>query len=151
VHIAGHTEREAAGEHALLLTRSGGRNPERVSADSIAGRRFAHAGVVVLAACETMRPPDSSETHARSLAAAFVAAGAAAVVGTLTPVADRDARTFFRQTHHYLAAGFSPIAAVRATQIDAIRDAKQSGGSHAWRSMALLTSRISHNERTGAV
>jgi len=151
IHIAGHTEREAAGEHALLLTRSGGGDPERVSADTIAATRLAHAGIVVLAACETMRPPESSETHARSLAAAFVVAGAASVVGTLTPVADRDARTFFRQTHRYLAAGFSPIDALRAAQIDAIRDAKQSGGSQAWRSMALLTSRLSQKERIGTV
>jgi hypothetical protein len=142
VHIAGHTEREAAGEHALLLARSGAGDPERVSSATFPTRRIAHAGIVVLAACETMRPPASAETHARSLAAAFVVAGAPAVVGTLTPVADRDARIFFRETHRHLAAGSSPFDALRAAQIAAIRDAKESGGSHAWRSMALLTSRI---------
>jgi hypothetical protein len=49
---------------------------------------------------------------------------------------------FFRETHRHLAAGSSAIDAVRAAQIVAIRDAKQSGDSHAWRSVALLTSRI---------
>jgi CHAT domain-containing protein len=139
VHIAGHTEREAAGEHALLLARTGGGDPEPIPAAAIAASHLARAGIVVLAACNTMRPPASSETHARSLAAAFVAAGAPAVIGTLTPVADREARMFFREMHRHLAAGSSPIDAVRAAQIAAIREG---GESRTWRSMALLTSRI---------
>jgi len=142
VHLASHTESQpGGGEHALLLASANGGGVERASSNTIAAIP-SHCALVVLAACETPRPPASAETHALSLGAAFTAAGAAGAIGTLTPIGDRDARAFFRALHHQLAAGAGTMDALRAAQIEAIHEQKESGGSRAWRSVALLTSRV---------
>jgi CHAT domain-containing protein len=143
VHVAGHTEAQrAGGEHALLLADREGTGLERTSSRTVATSALLNAELLVLAACETLRPPASSGMRALSLGAAFSAAGVPDVVGTLSPVGDRDARTFFRLLHRHLAAGAGAAAALRAAQIDAIRQQKENSGSQAWRSMALLTRRI---------
>jgi CHAT domain-containing protein len=107
----------------------------------IAATPLPHAHLLVLAACETLRPPASAETNALSLGGAFNAAGVPAIIGTLTPVDDRDARTFFRTLHRHLAGGEGATEALRAAQITAIQEQK-SGGSYTWRSVTILTSRI---------
>lgn len=141
VHVSGHTERQpAGGEYALLL--AGPNGTERTSSRSIAATPFPNARLIVLAACETLRPPASSETHALSLGAAFAASGVEGVIGTLTPIGDRDARTFFGVLHRRLAGGDSAGDALRAAQMAAIDQQKNSGGSRAWRSIQLITRRI---------
>jgi hypothetical protein len=141
VHVAGHTERQpAGGEYALLLRGANGEVLQRVSSRTVAATPLTGARLLVLAACETLRPPMSAETHAQSLGSAFAAAGVANVIGTLTPVGDRDARQFFRELHRHLAEGESAGDALRAAQISAI-----ALRSRAWRSMALLTSCIDPN------
>jgi tetratricopeptide (TPR) repeat protein len=143
VHVAGHTERQDAGsEHALLLAGLRGAGLERTSSRSIAGSPLPNARLLVLAACETLLPPASADTRAPSLGAAFAAAGVADIIGTLTPVGDRDARTFFRMLHRQLAAGDGAAEALRAAQVTAIQQQKEGAGSQVWRSIALLTSRI---------
>jgi CHAT domain-containing protein len=143
VHIAGHTERQpGGGEQALLFVGASGKL-ERVSWKTILTSPSPNRGVVVLAACETLRPPSSTATRAISLGAAFSAAGAGDVVGTLTPVGDRDARLLFGALHRHLAAGERPAGALRAVQQEAIAMEKTSGGHRAWRAIALLTRRIS--------
>jgi CHAT domain-containing protein/tetratricopeptide (TPR) repeat protein len=142
VHVSGHTEQQGAGgEHALLLSGANGAGAERASARLIAATPLPHAHLLVLAACETLRPPASAETNALSLGGAFNAAGVPAIIGTLTPVDDRDARTFFRTLHRHLAGGEGATEALRAAQITAIQEQK-SGGSYTWRSVTILTSRI---------
>ncbi len=142
VHVTGHTERETTGgEHALMLAGPHG-SLDRASSRTIAATPIAHGCIVVLAACETLRPPASPETHALSLGGAFIAAGAAETIGTLTPIRDRDARAIFRIVHQHLAAGDTAASSLRAAQIAAIRDESMTG-PHAWRSVALLTTRIS--------
>lgn len=131
LHISGHTERQhGAGEQALVFA-----GAERVSWRSVPAVR---ARTVVLAACETLRSPGSAHTRAPSLGRAFADAGAHDVIGTLTPIADRDARMLFRDVHHHLAAGANAPAAVREAQLAAIAR----GDSDAWRSLAVLTTRI---------
>jgi CHAT domain-containing protein len=115
---------------------------ERVSWKTIVASPSPNRGVVVLAACETLRPPSSTATRALSLGAAFSAAGAGDVVGTLTPVGDRDARLLFGALHRHLAAGERPAEALRGVQQEAIIMDKTSGGRRAWRAIALLTRRI---------
>jgi CHAT domain-containing protein len=142
VHIAGHTERQPdGGEHALLLAGTHG-GFEPASSRSVGSMRFPNARLVVLGACETLRPPASAETHALSIGAAFTAAGVPEVIGTLTPVGDRDARLFFRALHQHLATGDGAGEALRTAQIEAIQDQKTGGGSRAWRSVALWTRRV---------
>ncbi|HXH93305.1 MAG TPA: CHAT domain-containing protein [Thermoanaerobaculia bacterium] len=141
VHIAGHTERQpGGGEQALLFVGAAGKL-ERVSWKTIVASPSPNRGVVVLAACETLRPPPSTATRALSLGAAFSAAGASDVIGTLSPIGDRDARALFGALHRHLAAGARPAEALRAVQLEAITIEK-SGGHRTWRAIALLTRRI---------
>jgi CHAT domain-containing protein len=145
VHVAGHTERQrAGGEHALLLTGSDG--VERASSRTLAELPRPRARLLILAACETLRAPASPETRALSLGAAFAAAGVADVIGTLTPIGDRDARTLFRELHRHLASGEGAGDALRAAQIAAIRR-----NETAWRSVALLTRCIESPKGTRAL
>ncbi|MCU1245358.1 MAG: repeat family protein, partial [Acidobacteria bacterium] len=140
LHIAGHTERLAgAGEQALLLTGMNGTGFDRLSWRGVVAARPIRGGVVVLAACETLRRPASGQTRALSLGQAFAVAGAADVVGTLRPIADRDARTLFGSFHKQLAAGASSVTALQSVQRQAIQSVD---GSSAWRAVALLTRRI---------
>ncbi|HET8774264.1 MAG TPA: CHAT domain-containing protein [Thermoanaerobaculia bacterium] len=134
LHIAGHTASEAGGgEQSFVLAKG-----ERVSWRTIAAAPPPRASVIVLAACETLRPPPSAATLAPSLGAALVRAGAADVVGTLAAIPDRDARMLFRRIHRELAAGAGAAEAVRAAQLEAIR----TGGMPSWRLVAVLTRRI---------
>jgi CHAT domain-containing protein len=73
-----------------------------------------------------------------SIGAAFLAAGASEVVGTLAPVGDRDAATLFRDLHRRLAGGESAAEALRGAQIFALHR----GESKAWRALSVLTTRI---------
>jgi tetratricopeptide (TPR) repeat protein len=142
VHIAGHTERQPGGGEQALLFVGGSGKLERVSWKTIVASPSPNRGVVVLAACETLRPPSSTATRALSLGAAFSAAGAGDVVGTLTPIGDRDARVLFGALHRHLAEGERPADALRAVQQEAITMEKNNGGRRAWRAIALLTRRI---------
>lgn len=134
IHISGHTEREpGAGEPALLFA------GEHVSWKRIARTPLSGEPAVVLAACETLRAPRNPQTHALSLGEAFLAAGAATVIGTLEPIADRDAREFFVAIHRELATGAEPANAVRSVQLAAIARGDRSAS---WQSIAVLTRRI---------
>jgi CHAT domain-containing protein len=137
VHVAGHTGREAGGgEEALLFA------GERVSWKRIVAEPAMQGGVIVLAACETLRPPASSATRALSIGGAFSAAGTRDVVGTLAPIGDRDARLLFGALHRRLASGTRTADALRAAQLDAISKDKTNGGRRAWRAVELLTRRL---------
>jgi CHAT domain len=77
----------------------------------------APGGVVVLAACITDLT-DEAHDEALTLATAFLAAGAAGVVGTRWPVADLPTALFMVMFHHYLNAGYDdPSVALRAAQL----------------------------------
>jgi CHAT domain len=78
--------------------------------------------IAVLAACESL--PGRTSLAARD------------VIGTLSPVADRDARELFREFHRELAAGASPAEALRRARAGTM------GRSAAWRSVVLFTRRI---------
>ncbi len=143
IHIAGHTEPQpGGGEHALLLTGNPGSGAERVSAKTILAQPVLRAGIVVLAACETLRPPASAATHSMSLGEAFSAAGATDVIGTLAPIGDRDALLLFRVLHRQIASGAHPADALRAAQQQAIANDPGHGGRRSWRAVALLTRSI---------
>jgi len=129
VHIAGHTAR-GSDDSALLLAAG-----ERVSWASIAATPLHRRNVFVLAGCETLRENAVPYVRSMSIGGAFLAAGAGWAIGTLTPIADEDAREMFLSIHRELAAGASPAEAVRRVQ----RDAIASGRLPAWRSIALRT------------
>ncbi|HVR40501.1 MAG TPA: CHAT domain-containing protein, partial [Thermoanaerobaculia bacterium] len=137
LHIAGHTEaRPGLGDAALMLD-------EPVSWSTIAASPFHRACTVVLSACETLRTPRSPQSRALSLGGGFLAAGAADVIGTLTPITDEDARTIFGAFHKHFARGEDAASALRNAQLEAITNGRKT----AWRAVALLTNRIP-NRRT---
>jgi len=140
IHIAGHTERQpGAGDVALLF-----QNGERVSWKTIAARRFDNEPTVVLAACETLRAPRSPGIRTRSLGEAFLDAGAGAVIGTLAPIADRDASELFRAVHQRLAAGATASEALRGAQLELMNR------NPAWKSVAVITREIHAKENQWA-
>lgn len=131
VHIAGHTVRGGTGDPALVL------GNERVAWSDVAAQPFAHADTIALAACETLRDPGRADVHALSLGAAFLAAGAHHVIGTLTPIADTDARNIFLEIHRQLAAGLEPSEAVRRAQLS-----DMAAGRSGWRAVAVMSNSI---------
>lgn len=134
VHISGHTRDDGNGGVAALdFAAAEGQTPRRVSWQTIASSPLPHAPVVVLAACDSLRLPRFSASRSPSLGGAFLQAGAAEVIGTLEPVADRDARQLFQAIHRRLAAGALPADAVRDVQL------QQLAG---WQSVAVLTREI---------
>ena len=140
VHVAGHTEMQS-GDEALLRFAGG----ERVSWTTIADAPLDRTTVVVLAACETLSRSPAPNIRSLSLGGAFLAAGAGDVIGTLTPIADADARELFLAIHRQLAAGASPAEALRRAQLDALA----SGRLPSWSSIALLTRCIRAPEQGG--
>ena len=129
LHLAGHTTRERD-DTALRLADGERATGTRIAADPVDRR-----AVVVLAACETLR--NSSAPHARSLSlgAAFIAAGAESVIGTLSPIPDAEARPLFLSIHRHLAAGMTPAQSVRRAQIEAVAG----GVLPSWPSIAVIT------------
>ena len=103
--------------------------------------------MVILAACETLRHPDARRTHALSLGGSILAAGAGEVIGTLRPIADRDAAEIFRDVHRGLAAGMDAADALRRAQLDALASEVATGRSSPWRAVAVLTRRT-HPQHT---
>jgi CHAT domain-containing protein len=75
--------------------------------------------LVVLAACATAH--SENERTQRSLADAFLKAGASSVVGTLWAIDDSEASTFFPRLHAHVSGGMAPAQALRATQLEYIR------------------------------
>jgi len=139
VHLSGHTRDDGDGGSAALdFAGSAGAAPQRVQWRAVAGARFSGTPVVVLAACDSLLLPRLTGSRAPSLGGAFLAAGAAEVIGTIHPIGDRDARELFRAIHRQLASGAAPGDAVRDVQMQAIA-ADQSG---AWSSIAVLTREI---------
>lgn len=132
VHISGHTARQSDDRTFVFA------DSERVSWQTIAAMPLPRDSVVVLAACETLRGPAANHERALSLGEAFLAAGAHAVAGTLTPIADRDARTLFVALHRELASGTPAHEALRRVQLEAAAR----GDGQAWQSVVLITNRI---------
>jgi Uncharacterized protein conserved in bacteria len=131
IHIAGHTERQpGAGDPALVFA------GERISWRTAATVALHRQTVVVLAACETLRMPQVSQTFTLSLGDGFLAAGAGDVIGTLYPISDNEARTLFDAVHRQLAAHAGAAEAVRRAQLEALA---AGGRTQAWRALTLLT------------
>lgn len=140
VHIAGHTARgPGAGDPALLFA------GERISWQRIARARLSDDPTIVLSACETLRVPHDPRSRALSLGGGFIAAGAASVIGTLTPITDRTARDLFGAIHRHLAEGADAAEAVREAQLEAA-----ARGDSAWKSIAVMTRVIPTEHRQEA-
>ena len=118
VHLATHGshQAEAPSFQCVYLTpdRPGGEG--RLFAYEIAGADLRRAELVTLSACESALGRFDLLDNLRGLPAAFLAAGASAVVGALWPVATAPATTFFTTLYARLAAGDTKLVAYRFAQ-----------------------------------
>jgi len=145
LHIAGHTQVRAGSEEPMLGFAGVESNArEWMSWRRIAGKRFLSGTTVVLAACETLRRPQSSQTFALSLGGGFVAAGADDVIGTLAAIGDNDAHRLFYAIHRQLATGVDAAEAVRRAQIEAL--SQHPSNRTPWFAVSVLTDRIGNSE-----
>jgi CHAT domain-containing protein len=88
----------------------------------ISAMRFRRTSLVVLAACATAAGETRSTEGTISVARAFLAAGVPSVVATLWRIDDGEAASFFPIVHQHLARGLTLADAVRAAQLDSIRN-----------------------------
>lgn len=122
VHLATHGshQEEAPAFQCVYLTPEEPAGEGRLFAYEIAGADLRRAELVTLSACESALGRFDLSDNLRGLPAAFLAAGASAVIGALWPVAPAPASTFFTTLYAHLAAGDAKLAAYRAAQ-DATR------------------------------
>ena len=91
--------------------------------------------IVVLSACQTAAGAVQSGEGVLSLARAFFAAGAQAVIGSRWPLRDEDAAMLFDSFYRHLGRGVSLAAALKAAQ----QDARDEGlAPSAWAGLVLL-------------
>ncbi len=94
-----------------------------------------NADLVVLSACESLAGPFAPGRGLHGLGQAFLRQGATAVVGTLWPIRDDQARIFFEAIYADLAGGGSVSGAVMRAQHDA---AARGAPPQLWASVVVL-------------
>jgi len=117
LHLSSHAERADPPLDSHFKLTGGVRLSLREILEQAARRPpTAPGSLVVLSACVSDLT-GSSHDEALTLATAFLAGGAAGVVGTRWPVNDRATALFMVMFHHYLNSGYpDPAIALRATQ-----------------------------------
>jgi hypothetical protein len=93
--------------------------------------------VVVLSACQSASGLVRGGEGVMSLARAFFAAGAHAVIGSRWPIRDEDAAWLFDAFYRHVAEGASLAAALKLAKTDAIADGRPAS---AWAGVVLLGS-----------
>jgi CHAT domain-containing protein len=120
-HFAGHAQASTAEpslSRLILSSRPGG--PEQaLYARDLAGSSLSGLDLAVLAGCATAAGPSSRSEGPLSLARAFLAGGAASVLGTLWDIDDRDAEKLLVAFHRNLIESHSPLQALRRAQLTA--------------------------------
>jgi len=122
IHFAGHalSSEYRPADTSIVLT-----GPDGMMNVSDIGRlQLTRCSTVVLAACSTARGKVRRFEGTLSVARAFLSTGVPSVVATLWPIDDQEAARFFPRLHEYLARGLSASEALRAAQLDSIRNAE---------------------------
>ena len=131
IHFVGHAvvpDQDTGG--ALVTSRR-----DDLDVREIAAMQFRDIGLVVLAACGTARGYGRTGETSISVARAFLIAGVPSVVATLWPIEDARAAEFFPRFHHYLVRGLPPAEALRAVQLEWIR---QDGPPGVWAAVQMI-------------
>jgi CHAT domain-containing protein len=138
IHFAAHAVADdARPERSAVLLAPGSADEDgllqarEIEALDLEGR------VVVLSACQTAAGIVQSGEGVLSLARAFFAAGARAVVGSRWPIRDDDAAAFFESFYRHLAMRLPTAAALQRAKIEAIRAGRPPA---AWAGLVLLGS-----------
>ncbi len=127
IHYAGHAQSDAATAYGTLsLAADDSPGTGALEAEDIARLRLRRAPLVVLAACGTIRGDADHVEGMPSVARAFLAAGARAVIGTLWEIDDDVAGPLFRTLHRRLRDGAPAATALRDAQLALLH----SGNAH---------------------
>jgi CHAT domain-containing protein/tetratricopeptide (TPR) repeat protein len=140
IHFGGHAVIDGeAPERSALLLAIGDAAGSTLTAPEIARLRFAHAPIIVLAACSTATGATYRMEGATSLSRAFLLAGASSVVGSLWDIDDEVSEAFFVRFHQRLASGDAPAAALRGAQVDLLHAAEaRLRAPRAWAAFQLM-------------
>ncbi len=139
VHFSGHAilDRDQPERSYLFVPESA---DSAISGTMILRHAFSRRPLVILAACETRGHASGRGSGFDSLAGAFLAAGAAAVIGSGWPVDDAPTALMMRELHLALRRGMSPEAALRDVQIRAIRSGNRALGSpRIWAAFQIMS------------
>jgi len=125
VHYAGHAIVDDAYPDRSFLVLSPGsqhkRNAGELSASRIQQLDLRRTRLVVLAACETLRPRDGRSGGLAGLSAAFIAAGVRGVLGSQWRVNDQISTTLMQDFHAAYRRTGNGAAALRTAQMQMIR------------------------------
>lgn len=119
IHVAGHTQIDPTQpfKSAFVSTKPVG----TLGADDVLRVQFRRVPLVVLAGCNTGVSDVFGSEGSASMADAFLASGASAVVASLWDVEDSVASEFVLAFHSRVAAGAAPQYAFHETQLTMIR------------------------------
>jgi cellulose synthase operon protein C len=98
---------------AFLALSPGARGDYMLTGTAVAAQPLARHPIVLLAACHSAAGGGTMSGGGASLADAFLAAGAAAVIASPAPIADAGAPKFFAALRARIAAGSTPAIALR--------------------------------------
>jgi CHAT domain-containing protein len=119
-HFAGHSVVDTANAARSRLLVS--RDPTQAIFSSDVARLRTLPLLVILASCESAAGRPSHTEGLASLAAAFLASGARAVVANQWRVSDQASRRLSREFHAAIRQGASPRDALRQAQLAMLRD-----------------------------
>jgi CHAT domain-containing protein len=139
IHFAGHGMSDDGSLTAALLFARGERDSGRMEMDDIAALHLPRAPLVVLSACGTLRGRVAGVEGMPSLARSFLAAGASAVVGTLTNVDDARAAELLTSFHRHMRDGATAAEALRTAQKEAISRGGSAADPRQWAQFVVYT------------
>jgi len=120
IHYAGHGSAVTDADAALLLS-SSGRDANELKPSSIATWNLTRTRLVLLSACDTARGDALRVEGVSSLARAFLAAGAATVIGALWPIEDDQSAALATEFHRALRGHGDVSRALRDAQLFMLR------------------------------
>jgi CHAT domain-containing protein len=133
-HFAGHAVADPLrpmDSYLALSPSLPGDSSGRLTAEMIQRSRLNNVQLVVLSACETVRPSHLKRGETGALPLAFLAAGAKEVVGSTWRVEDRATRQLLTEFHRTYAQSGDAVDALRDSQIGMIRSSQAAMASPA--------------------
>ncbi len=125
VHYAGHAiVDDAYPDRSFLVLSPGSRHAsgaDELSASQVRRLNLHRVRLIVLSACETLRPRDGRSGGLAGLSAAFIAAGAGGVLGSQWRADDRTSGTLMEDFHAAYHRTGDGAGALRTAQVHMIR------------------------------